>query len=109
MTTKNSAGDTQFSRFDDLEAALAAADLEGQEAEGGALFQGMERRSMNASGAKLSCAVRFTWALAGASSSSSFVSRSRPMVWSRRARDIANSASRYSTSARSARATERHA
>lgn len=48
MTTKNSAGDTQFSRFDDLEAALAAADLEGQEAEGGALFQGMERRSQRA-------------------------------------------------------------
>src|SRR3954466_3445613 len=42
--------------------------------------QGIERRTMNAAGSKLSCAVRLTCAVSGASSSSSLVSASRPIT-----------------------------
>ena len=44
--------------------------------------QGIERRSMKASGSKLSCAVRFTCADAGARTSSTLSRRRRPMLLS---------------------------
>ena len=58
---------------------------------------GIDRRTTNAGGSKLSCSVRFTWAEIGAESSSSLSLNRRPIILSRSVCVIASNRSRLCT------------